>query len=245
MKYFLLFGLVFILSACGTPVLSTPALTPRTINIVYPAALQIWADNIANCASDDPQVDVFFFLSDTLGTDVGQNDIVLELGNPDINIDGIYLSQVGWEQVIVIVNKKNPIAKLSNEELGSVFSDGTIQSDVISDQSIQVWVLPAGEPTRSVFDLAVMQNQLITTQAMLAPDPSAMLEAVSQNTDAIGYLPESFFTTADSSLTSEVKIIQLESSLEDLMNQPVLAITQSEPEGLLRNLLVCLEATTR
>ena len=103
-------------------------------------------------------------------------------------------------------------------------------------------MLPEGEPTRHIFDLAVMQNQLTSTEAMLAPDPGAMLEAVSQDRYAIGYLPGSFLTAGEPSFTGKVKIIQLESSLEDLLRQPVVAITQGEPEGLLRSLLVCLEA---
>ena len=97
--------------------MSTPAPTPQAINVIYPAALQPWADAIAGCSSGDPQVAVYFLQSEILDTNVGPNDIVLQLGSPDLSSDGIYLSQVGWEQVVVVVNKENPLSQLSNAEL--------------------------------------------------------------------------------------------------------------------------------
>jgi hypothetical protein len=79
---------------------------------------------------------------------------------------------------------------------------------------------------------------------MLAPDPYAMLEAVSRDIDAIGYLPGSFLNTIDATTPNQVKIVQLESSIKAELHQPVIAITQSEPKDLLRNLLVCLQSTS-
>ncbi len=244
MKRVLLLGLVLILSACATPQESTPAPTPSAMNVIFPHALKPWADKIASCAGNDPQAAVYFLQSEQLESQVGPNDIILVFGNLNRGSDGIYLSQVGWDQVVVIVNKDNPLPQLSIDELMSVFAGHTTDSDVVPGSSPQIWVLPGGESTRLIFDQAVMQNQLISTDAMLAPDPGAMLESVSQNPDAIGYLPTTFITTGDPTMTAKVRIIQLEPSLEDLLHQPVVAITQHEPVGLMRNLLVCLESST-
>ena len=242
MKQLLLFGMVLILSACGSAGVSTPAPTPQAINIIYPAALQPWADAITRCSSGNPQVALYFLHSEIVDTNVGPNDIILEFSNPGISSEGIYLSQVGWEQVVVVVNTENPVSQLSNAELKAIYSGQATNFDSDAGQPFQLWVLPDDEPTRLIFDLAVMQNQLISTEAMLAPSPVAMLEAVSQNRFAIGYLPGSFLTAGEPSFTSKLKIIQLESSIEDLLHQPVVAITQAEPQGFLRSLLVCLEA---
>jgi ABC-type phosphate transport system substrate-binding protein len=182
--------------------------------------------------------------SDTLDTNIKSNDIVLEFGSPDNSRDDTYLSQVGWEKVVVVVNQENSLSQLSNNELKSIFSGQGSKSENGTDQASQVWTLPEGEPTRVIFDHAAMQTQSLTTESMLAPDPGAMLEAISQNIDAIGYLPGSFLTTNDSSYTSKVKIIQLDPSLEAELRQPVIAITHSEPNGLVRSLLVCLEANS-
>jgi hypothetical protein len=244
MKNLLMFGLVLILSSCGTPEVSTPAPTPEAINIIYPPALQPWADILAICASNDPKIALYLMQSDSSDTTIQPNDIRLELGQPDNNSDVSYLSQVGWEQIVVVVNKENSLSQLSNNELRSIFSGQGRQPENSLGQSTTVWVLPEDDPTSLIFDIAVMQSDTVTTEAMLAPDPAAMLEAVSQNSDAIGYLPGSILNTADPSLTRKVNIVQLESSLEAELRQPVIGITNNEPSGLLRNLLVCVESKT-
>jgi hypothetical protein len=244
MKRLMLFGLVLLLSACRNPDVSTPAPTPEAINVTYPSALQAWADKSSNCASNDPQIALYFTQSDTLDTTIHANDIVLELGQTTLDSADSYLSQVGWEQVIVVVNKDNPLSQLSKDELKSIYSGQILNWENGSGQPIQVWVLPEGESTRTIFDDAIIFNQSLTTEAMLAPDPAAMIEAISKNINAIGYLPGSFLTTDDSPDTSNVKIVQLETSLVSELQQPVIAITPNEPTGVLRNLLVCLQGKT-
>jgi hypothetical protein len=244
MKPLLIFGLALFLSACGSPEVSTPAPTPEAINIIYPTALQPWADKLARCASSYPQIALYFKESNALDTDIQLNDIGLEFGQPDLQSTVTYLSQVGREQVVVVVNQENSLSQLSSAELKSIFSGQRIKPENGSDQSTQVWVLPQGEPTRGIFDHAVMLDRSLTTESMLAPDPAAMLKAISQNIDAIGYLPASILTTNDPSYAGKVKIVQLDPSLEAELRQPVIAITLSEPKGLMRNILVCLEVST-
>jgi hypothetical protein len=244
MKRFLLLGLVLFLSACGTPDVSTPAPTPSAIKVIYPAALQIWANKLINCASNDPLIALYFIQSDTLDTNLLENDIVLELGVSTQDITDSNLFQVGWEQVVVIVNKDNQLSRLSNDDLKSIFSGQVSKWENASNQPIQVWVMPEGDPTRTIFDNAVMRTQPLSSEAMLAPDPSAMLEAISADVDSIGYLPRSILNTSDSASANKIKILQLESSLELELHQPVIAITENEPKGLLHNLLVCLQSVT-
>jgi hypothetical protein len=95
-----------------------------------------------------------------------------------------------------------------------------------------------------LFDRALLQSSTLTSEAMLAPDPQAMLEAISSDANAIGYLPESALTSSDPSFVAQVKVIQLEQSLQDILHPPVIAITQNEPEGLVRELLLCVQDAT-
>jgi len=244
MKRFLLFGLVLLLSTCGTPDVSTPAPTSLAIKLFYPAALQPWADKLANCATNNPQIALYFMQSSGLDANLLANDIALELGQSTQDIPGTNLFQVGWEQVVVVVNKDNQLAQLSNEDLKSIFSGQVSKWKNASNQPIQVWVMPEGEPTRTIFDNAVMLTQSLSSEAMLAPDPGAMLEAISRDVDSIGYLPQSFLNTSDSTFANKVRILHLEPSLETELHQPVIAFTHSEPKGLIRNILVCLQHET-
>ncbi len=239
-----LLSLIFLLSACGTPQVSTPAPTAQAIGVTYPPALQPWADKLSGCAIGNPRVALFFNPSNSPGASILANDIVLELGQPAANEAGRYLSQVGSEQIVVIVNKANPLEQLSNDEAGLIFAGQQSTWSDGSGQPIQLWALPDGDPARRVFDQTILPTQPLTTQAMLAPDPTAMLQAISQNPNSIGYLPASFLNATGSVNPSDVHIVQLEQSAETALHQPVVAITQGEPVGLLRSLLVCLQADT-
>jgi phosphate transport system substrate-binding protein len=244
MKGLFLIGLVLLVSACGSPDVSTPAPTPIAINVIYPNALQPWADKLAICASDDRQVALYFSQSNAMNTNIHANEIMLELGQTSLDNVDSYLSQVGSEQIAVVVNTDNQLSQLSDDEIKAIFSGQLSKWVIGSNQLIQVWVLPMGDPARMIFDQAVMLNQSLTSDAMLAPDPDALLEAISTQVDSIGYLPGSFLNTMDATTAGKVKIVQLESSLEADLHQPVIAITKSEPKDLLRNLLVCLQTTT-
>jgi len=242
MKHLLLLGLILLLAACGVPEESTPAPTPEAIQVVYPAALKPWADKFAGCASTNPLVALYFNQSPGVDTNIDPNNVVLELGEPTQNEGISYLSQVGLEQIALIVNQDNNLSKLSSDTFQSIYSGQTQSWDGDSGQRIQVWVLPNGDPVRMYLDSAVLDSYPLTSEAHLAPDPEAMLEAISRDTNAIGYLPGSFLTSGDPALVSKVKNIQLDASLKEELNQPIVAMTQTEPSGLMRELLVCVQA---
>jgi len=244
MKQLLLFGLIFLLAACGTPELSTPAPTPEAIHVNYPAALKPWADQLARCATDHPLTGLYFNQYSKLETDIRENDIELVFGEPPQGLPPYSLTQIGWEQVVVITNIENETSQLSIGELQSIFSGQTSGWQNDSGELIQVWVLPLGDPTRTFFDRAVIPSQSLASEAMLAPDPAAMLEAISDESNTIGYLPHSILDSGDPTLVSAVNIIQLDDTLDEALRQPVIAITRSEPTGLMRELLVCLSAPT-
>jgi ABC-type phosphate transport system substrate-binding protein len=125
--------------------------------------------------------------------------------------------------------------------LSSIYSGQTTRWENSSGQLIQVWVLPNGDSTRIIFERVVIPSQSLTNQAMLAPDPEAMLEAISSDSNAIGYLTGSFLGSVNSTLAASVKTIRLDNTLEAALHQPVIAVTHSEPLGLMHDLLVCLQ----
>jgi hypothetical protein len=242
MKRMALLVIIILLDACGVPQSSTPAPTPQAIHLTFPTALESWANKLGGCASIDPLVALYLDQSNTLNTGLQPNNIVLELGQTDPSDRAGYRSQVGREQIVVVVNQKNPISKLTGAELRLIFSGQQSTWNDSSANPIQVWVLPEGDPARVIFDQNVLQTQPLTTQAMLAPDPTAMLEAISKDVNSIGYLPASFLHSSGSINPGEVNILQLDKPVETSLDQPVVALTQAEPQSLLRSLLVCLEA---
>jgi PBP superfamily domain len=243
MKRCLLLGVCLLLAACAAPGTSTPAPTPQAINIFYPTDLQAWANQLSNCASGNPLVALYFFTYPIAASDPTVNDITLEFGNPTNPPGSSFITQVGSDQVVVITNQANDSSQLSLEHIRSIFSGKVSQWEDGQAQPIQVWVLPEGDPTRTIFDSVVLPGQPVTTEAMLAPDSQAMLEAVAQNENSIGYLTKSILSSADPTLIKNVKTLQLDQSTQAALYQPVLALTKSEPKGYLRDLLVCLQSS--
>jgi hypothetical protein len=242
MKHLLWLGLILMLAACGVPEESTPAPTPEAIQIIYPATLKPWADKFASCASTNLLVALYFYQSPRVDSNIISNNVVLELGEPTPKEGASYLSQIGVEQIGVIVNQENQLSQLSSNTLKSIFSGQKQSWESAPDQWIQVWVLPNGDPVRKYFDSAVLHSSPLTSEALLAPDPEAMLEAISRDKNGIGYLPGSFLNSSDPSLVSKVKNIKVDNTLQKELEQPIVAMTQTEPSGLLRELLVCVQA---
>jgi hypothetical protein len=243
MKRLLFPVLVIFLISCSTPELRSPDPTPEPIQVIFSSVLKPWAENISACASNNPLVAIYYNPSLSFDTNLITNSITLELGEPVQMENNSYLTQIGREQIEVIVNQDNNLSELSTSDLRSIFSGKLTRWDSDSGQPIQVWVFPVEESIRKYFDRAVLQSHLLSSDAMLAPDPDAMLQAVSNDPNAIGYLPGSIISTSDLSVGSKVKIIQIEETLQSELNQPVISITPNEPVGLMRELLVCLQAS--
>jgi hypothetical protein len=239
-RLFFLF-LAAMLPACKAPAVASPAPTLQAVQVYYPASLQPWADQLTGCASSLPQLGLYLMPSASPSRALHPNDVILQMGNPGGNTDGEYLVQVGWEQLVVIVNSSNPLLQLSDEELQQVFSGQLTHWEGKPAKAIQVWVLPENEPSRMIFDAIVDENQPLAPNTKVAPDPLAVLEAVSADETAIGYLPQSFLSAGSRSAGEKVKILQLSNTLEKELRQPVLAASQKEISGTVRDLLVCLQ----
>ncbi len=241
LKHIFVLGLVFILAACQAPAVATPGPTPTAIRVFFFFFLQPWADKLASCAFGIKPVALYLFPSASPSDNLGPDDILLTLGQPGETAQGAYPAQIGWEQIVVIANRANPQAQLTSERLRQIFSGQVTEWDDGSHQAIQVWVLPQDEPTRQIFDAALDLSQPLAAETRLAPDPAAMLEAISKDAGALGYLPESYLPLPGSSARDGIKIVALEQPLEQALRQPVLALTQADPTGFMRELIVCAQ----
>jgi len=242
MKPVFLIWLALFLSACGTAETSTPLPTLVAINLIFPLDLQPWADKLGTCAPKIPQVAVYFLPAASDASTLRPNDIQLELGNPSPRDSSVYTSQPGWEEIVVIANRENDLSLISFDQLRAIYSgqDSTWGNE--TRHPVQVWVFPDGSATRLVFDKAVLSDRHLTSEAMLAPDLSAMLEAISDDAYAIGYLPGSALKSGDPAQVAQVKKLSIQGLPEEEMQAAVIALTRGEPQGILRQLLLCLQA---
>jgi ABC-type phosphate transport system substrate-binding protein len=187
---------------------------------------------------------VYFTQSPATVTANFSDQLHLELGEPAEIDPTSYLAHVGYEEIVLIANQLNPLDELTLEELQGIYVGKESRWNQGSDQPIQVWVLPVGDTARQVFDSAVIPSQSISPNALLAPDAGAMLEAVAGDEYAIGYLPASFITSSDPSLSVRIKLIKIDNLPAERFTLPVITVTDEEPEGLTRQLIICLQEAT-
>jgi hypothetical protein len=81
---------------------------------------------------------------------------------------------------------------------------------------------------QEVFDQVVMEGRNVTSAARIAVDPQHMSDMLVNESNAVGILPRRW-KVGDSREVFAIATV------------PVLAITNSEPQGILQDLIACLQ----
>ena len=146
-------------------------------------------------------------------------DIFLRLGQPaDLTTPAF---QIDVDDILIVVNKQSPLGNLTLEQ-ARIFFTGR------GDPTAQVWVYASAEEPQMIFEQAVMDGRGVTSFARLAVSPAHMVEALSADPNAVGILPRHW-------MTAGLRELFLAASV------PVLALTPSEPTGIVRDLVACLQ----
>lgn len=165
------------------------------------------------------------------------SDLMIWLGPPPD--PSLFTTPLAWDQLVIITNTSNPLSSISTENLTALFSGQiTGWSDINgADKEVEIWIYPNGDEVRQIFETNIMVGSRFTSQAFLAPNPKAMLDAVAKDQGALGFIPDAW-------ITPQVKILHVSPDLEEKLHQPVLAFTKDEPQALVRSFLLCLQGQT-
>jgi hypothetical protein len=98
----------------------------------------------------------------------------------------------------------------------------------LGDPSVQVWVYASEADVQKVFDQFVMKGRSVSSSAMVAVSPGQMSDTLVNQPNTVGILPK-HWKVGDSRVVFSAGMV------------PVLALTRSEPAGVLQNLLTCLQ----
>lgn len=235
-------SLVFIfinvtLTACGQPPTATPQPTPQVVSVAHTPALRPVREALHDCAITLPEIALVVHETSFPYLLEESADLYLWLGEPPETSNFVY--PLAREQIVVIVHPDNPIEVLGTSELSAIFTGQMRNWHEVSvlNNETEVWVYPTGDEIQQLINRAVLNDKPYTSWAWLAPDPPAMLEAVSENTSTIGFLPHAW-------LTEKAKIVEVDSELHASLNQPLLVLSNKEPQGGVRGLLFCLQNET-
>jgi hypothetical protein len=214
--------ILLLLAAC-TPAI--PASEPL-IRVQYSFAFQPWLTSLNDCATENT-LDLELRSANLQNTEIA--DLVFRLGQSDDLASPSYL--IDTEDLLVIVNPRNPIRKLTADQVYALFTGQILTWEPVggSNSPVKVWIYPPGEDIQQVFTKYVLEGTPPASLARMANSPVEMSQAVGLDIDAIGYITRSWMTEN----VAEAFLIT-----SDL---PILAITKSEPQGALSQILSCLQ----
>jgi hypothetical protein len=261
----LIFIILIFTTACQPEQAPVPP-TPAVVQIQYTVALEGWIPKLTQCANsisdiglvteetladklDPTKVDlVFRFGPDDLGIANGSSTNTnsnTQAASPTTSPVEFHSFVLGEDTIVLVVNSANDTHTLTPEMVTAIYSgetktwtmgvsDSTPAEGTESGEQIQVWTYPEGDDLRQVFDRAFLSENHLSSLAYLAPDQNAMIEAISTNPLAIGFLLES-------QLPAILKVISLQGETSFNLTQPILALSAVEPQGQVRQLLLCLQ----
>ncbi len=190
---------------------ATPSATPEVISVYSTAAAQSWLSELYDCAGT---ASVLARVDDPSAA-----SIVLRVGEPESLSSPAY--QIDTEEILVVTQRQSPVQNLSLEEARALFAGQ-------SDPLVQVWVYASGVDVQDVFNKSVMQGQNIASTARLAVDPQQMSDTLVNEPNTVGIVPR-HWKVGDSREVFSVGTV------------PVLAITSKEPQGVIKQLIACLQ----
>jgi hypothetical protein len=234
-SHFLL--LLLSLPACATLPTGTPPPTPQILVIARPLALQGWDEKVLTCAKEYPQLAVFVIENYPGAQTTPKPEVTLQLGNPSQPADNTYL--LGQEDILLAANTAFPGEELSLLQLQYLIS-AFPESPALP---VQFWTYPSSDEARAAFEQAVLPDGSSPIRARIAPDPSAVLEALENDPAAFGYIPASSLFQASADQQSKIKVIKLKETPADFLRQPVVASLSTSPSPLLNVYLQCLSGS--
>ena len=208
---------IFLLSSiflfsCVTSTPVRPA--PQLVTVYSTSAALPWLNDLYTCAAQQNSVALSRL------EDASSAEIVLRVGEPRILTSPAY--QVDTEEILIVTHRASPI---QNSDLGGVrelFAG-------LGDPSVQVWVYASEEDVQDVFDQAVMEGRAVTPSARLAVNPQQMSDTLVNESNTVGILPRHW-------KVGDVR------EVFSVATVPVLAVTQGEPQGAIKELIGCMQA---
>ncbi len=189
----------------------TPPATPQVVTVYSTSAAQPWLAPLYDCAR--PSVAL------SRVDNASAADIALRLGEPRSSVSFAY--QIDAEEILIVTNRQSPVQNLTLEAARALFAGQ-------GDSSVQVWVYPSGEDVQEVFAQAVMAGRSVSSSAKLAVTPQQMSDTLVKESDAVGILPRRW-------KVGDVREVFMAATV------PVLALTKSEPQGAIKDLIACLQ----
>lgn len=190
---------------------ATPPATPQIVTVYSGPAAQPWLDPLHACAALPTVV--------SRVDDSSAADIILHVGEPEFLASPAY--QIDTEEILIVTHRQSPVQNLTLEEARALFAGQ-------GDPSVQVWVYASEIDVQRVFDQVVMNGRNVSPSARVALNTQQMSDTLVNEPNSVGILPR-HWKVGDTRAVFPAATV------------PVLAMTISEPQGVVKELIACLQ----
>lgn len=204
--------LTFCLLSISSCSTATPLATPQVVTVYSSSAAEPWLSTLYTCAAEGSSV-----LERV--DDPAAAQIALRVGEPAVLSSFAY--QIDTEEILIVTHRQSPVQNLNLEGARALFSG-------LGDPTMQVLVYASDADVQQVFDQLVMEGRVVSPSARLAVNPQQMSDTLVNEANTVGILPR-HWKAGDSREVFSAGTV------------PVLAVTPNEPQGLVKELLTCLQ----
>ena len=151
---------------------------------------------------------------------------------------GLKMFQWAVDGVGVVVNPKNPVKNLTQDQLKDIFS-GKIDTWAAlggADHAITIYTRDASSGTRAVFWSNALDKGAVSTKALFVPSNGAMKTAVAHDPYAIGYVSVGHMdqSVAPVTLNGVTPTLETVKNGQYKVARGLYSNTRGEPKGLTR-----------
>ena len=177
--------------------------------------------------------------------DTRNADLVIRYGpktSQEVNV-----SVLTMDKIVFIIDADNPLTSISAQSLAEIFL-GNYKAwsqvpelaliDPTYDLPISVFSYGDGSDLNPILSSSLLGEEPVSQDALYAASWEILRDSVAKTPGGIGYVLES--QVSGNVLTLKVGD---QGEIHPGLEQPVIAVTPSEPEDALRQLLLCLQAS--
>jgi hypothetical protein len=188
----------------SAPVAPAPPIpVPQTI-VVAPA-VSYWQGAIHQCVLAQSNIGILVDIRQPGQEPLAANEWLLSGADPGSR-DAYDL---GTDTLKLIVHPDSPLTGLTSQQTAGIYTGfirtwGEVDSNLPEEQrsrAIHYYSYPAADELAQLFSSSILNGEQPNLRTVEAPDPTAVIRAVSADPDGIGYIPARWMTSTVKAIT--------------------------------------------
>ncbi|UGV41386.1 phosphate ABC transporter substrate-binding protein [Methanococcoides orientis] len=163
-----------------------------------------------------------------------------EIENAQANGINPLQQTIAWDGISVVVNPENPVSDLTYEQLEAIYVGDISNWNEVGGEDLEIVVLSrdSSSGTYEYFKDEVMEGNEYRPDALINPSTGAIIQTVSQNPNAIGYVGVAYLDGTVKPLAVDKGEGAEEPTSENILSgayplsRPLYFYTDGEPTGL-------------